>query len=70
MAKVCLYLVQVCGEFVGVSAGTVFDTILDGGYRKTWDENVIEDYEMCRLDDCNDLGYYSSKPWYTYFVKV
>lgn len=52
---------QVRGEFPGVSAGTAFDSILDGGYRKIWDENLIEDYELCRLDDCNDVGYYSSK---------
>ena len=52
---------QVVGEFPGVSAESTFDAILDGGYRKVWDENVIEDYEHCRLDDCNDLGYYSSE---------
>lgn len=50
-----------CGEFPGVSAGTAFDTILDGEYRKTWDDNMIEDYEHCRLDSWNDVGYYSSK---------
>lgn len=44
-----------------MSAGTVFDTVLDGAYRKTWDENVIEDYELGRLDEWNDVGYYSSK---------
>jgi len=48
------------GEF-DVSADTFFDTILDGGYRRTWDENVIEDYDICRLDDNNDVGYYSSE---------
>ena len=53
---------QICGEFVGVSAGTAFDALLDGDYRKSWDENVIDDYEVGRLDDCNDVGYYSSKP--------
>lgn len=57
----CLYDLQIVGEFKGVSAGAVFDTVLDGEYRSTWDENVIEDYEICRLDDCNDIGYYSSK---------
>ncbi len=53
--------VQIIGKFEGVSPDTVFDAILDGGYRRTWDDNVIEDYEICRLDDNNDVGYYSSK---------
>ena len=51
-------------EFHGISASTAFDTIMDGEYRKTWDENVIEDYEICRLNDWNDIGYYSSKLLY------
>ena len=54
-------LLQLRGEFLDVSAATAFDSILDGEYRKIWDENLIEDYEVCRLDDCNDVGYYSSK---------
>lgn len=49
------------GEFKGVSPGTVFDSILDGEYRRVWDENVIDDFEHCRLDDNNDVGYYSSE---------
>lgn len=49
------------GEFADVSAATAFDTILDGEYRRTWDDNVIEDYEVFRLDGYNDVGYYSSE---------
>ena len=47
--------------FKDLTAGMTFDALMDGEYRRTWDENVIEDYELCRLDDCNDIGYYSSK---------
>ena len=54
-------VMQVRGEIEGVSAGTVFDMLLDGDYRKMWDENVIEDYELCALDSTNDIGYYSRK---------
>ena len=49
------------GEFKDVSADTFFDTILDGSYRRTWDENMIDDFDICRLDDNNDVGYYSSE---------
>ena len=48
-------------EFQGISANVAFDTIMDGEYRKLWDENVIEDFEICRLNNFNDIGYYSSK---------
>ena len=48
-------------EFQGISASVAFDTIMDGEYRKLWDENVIEDFEICRLNDFDDIGYYSSK---------
>ena len=54
-------VIQVRGEIENVSAGTVFDMLLDGDYRKMWDENVIEDYELCALDSTNDVGYYSRK---------
>lgn len=48
-----------------MSAGTAFDTLLDGEYRRMWDENVIEDYELCALDGTNDIGYYSCKHSFT-----
>lgn len=54
-------LIQVRGEIEDVPAATVFDMLLDGDYRKMWDENVIEDYELCALDSTNDVGYYSRK---------
>lgn len=54
-------LIQVRGEIENVTAATVFDMLLDGEYRKMWDENVIEDYELCALDSTNDVGYYSCK---------
>ena len=53
--------IQVRGEIENVTAATVFDMLLDGEYRKMWDENVIEDYELCALDSTNDVGYYSCK---------
>lgn len=54
-------MARVIGEFPEVSAGTVFDTLLDGKYRRIWDENMIADFEYCRLDDYNDVGYYSMR---------
>ena len=57
-------------EFQGISASVAFDTIMDGEYRKLWDENVIEDFEICRLNNFNDIGYYSSKVFTYYLIRV
>ena len=55
-------------EFQGISASVAFDTVMDGEYRKLWDENVVEDFEICRLNNFNDIGYYSSKVLYTLYT--
>ena len=44
-----------------VSGETTFDVLMDGPYRKTWDDVMLQDYEPCRLDDNNDIGYYLSE---------
>lgn len=58
--ELCHWL-QVHAEFKEVLPGTFYDVIHDAKYRKTWDENVIEDHDICALDDNNDIGYYSSE---------
>ena len=39
----------------------MYDVLHDGDYRRCWDENMVDCYEICQLDRCNDIGYYSSK---------
>jgi len=39
----------------------MYDVLHDGDYRRCWDENMVECYEICQLDRYNDIGYYSSK---------
>lgn len=34
---------------------------MDGEYRKRWDEGSIVDYDICKLDGYNDIGYYASE---------
>ena len=55
-------------EFQGISASVAFDTIMDGEYRRLWDENVIDDFEICRLNNFDDIGYYSSKYNYIFIL--
>lgn len=47
--------------FEDISAAIVFDVIMDQDYRPTWDDASIRDFDICKLDGYNDIGYYASK---------
>ena len=53
--------IQVVAKFNDVSCSLMYDVLHDGDYRRCWDENMVECYEICQLDRYNDIGYYSSK---------
>lgn len=42
-----------------VSAATMYDVIHDGQYRKKWDPTMMESFDIARLSDHADVGYYS-----------
>ncbi|XP_037531688.1 START domain containing 14 [Nematolebias whitei] len=42
-----------------VSAATMYDVLHDGEYRKKWDFNMLEGYDIARLSENADVGYYS-----------
>ncbi|XP_040031569.2 START domain-containing protein 10 [Gasterosteus aculeatus] len=44
-----------------VSAETLYDVLHDTSYRKKWDSNMIETYDIGRLTANADVGYYSWK---------
>ena len=48
-------------KFSDVSCSLMYDVLHDGDYRRCWDDNMVECYEICQLDRYNDIGYYSSK---------
>lgn len=42
-----------------VSAATMYDVLHDGQYRKQWDPTMLDSYDIARLSDHADVGYYS-----------
>ncbi|KAG8341688.1 START domain [Trypanosoma vivax] len=59
-----LKVVRVRREMPQVSCEDLYDTLHDSTYRKTWDDNMIEGYNIAVLNRHNDIGYYAVKlPW-------
>lgn len=46
-------------ECCDVPAETLYDVLHDIEYRKKWDSNVIETFDIARLTVNADVGYYS-----------
>uniref|UniRef100_A0A3Q3Q1E8 START domain-containing protein 10 n=1 Tax=Monopterus albus TaxID=43700 RepID=A0A3Q3Q1E8_MONAL len=44
-----------------VTAATLYDVLHDTGYRRKWDTNMIDTYDIGRLTVNADVGYYSWK---------
>ena len=42
-----------------VTAETLYDVLHDTSYRKKWDTNMIDTYDIGRLTANADVGYYS-----------
>lgn len=42
-----------------VSAATMYDVLHDNQYRRDWDPNVEDSYDIARLSSNADVGYYS-----------
>ncbi|KAK3576084.1 hypothetical protein CHS0354_014088 [Potamilus streckersoni] len=54
-------MVKVRTVFDDVEAETLYDVLHDPDYRKTWDQSMLEGYEICALNPNNDIGYYALK---------
>lgn len=42
-----------------VSAATMYDVLHDNRYRRDWDPNMEDSYDIARLSANADVGYYS-----------
>ncbi|KEG13748.1 hypothetical protein DQ04_00811080 [Trypanosoma grayi] len=59
-----LNIVRVRREMKGIPCEDLYDNLHDAKYRESWDENMIEGYNIVKLNPHNDIGYYSAKfPW-------
>ena len=50
---------QVVGEMNDVSAATVYDVLNDPDYRRKWDHNMHEGFDICQISSNSDIGYYA-----------
>jgi len=56
-----LNLVKVIAKFPTVPPAVMYDALHDPDFRKSWDTNMLEGYNLCQLDARNDIGYYAAK---------
>ncbi|XP_046563160.1 START domain-containing protein 10-like [Haliotis rubra] len=52
-------MVKVRTIFDDIDAATLYDVLHDPLYRKTWDQTMLEGYEICVINPFNDIGYYA-----------
>jgi hypothetical protein len=54
-------MVKIQGVYADVTAETLYDVLHDPNYRKSWDPQIIDGYDICRIGPNSDVGYYSMK---------
>lgn len=55
--SVCVFQMRmVCKD---VTAETLYDVLQDTSYRRKWDSNMIDTYDIGRLTVNADVGYYA-----------
>lgn len=52
-------VIKIKAEFNDVNGNILYDVLHDGDYRSTWDDRMIEGYEICYVTLNSDIGYYS-----------
>lgn len=54
-------MIKICTHFEDVPLDVLYDALHDSEYRKLWDNNMVEEYGLCKLDSNCDVGYYAVK---------
>jgi hypothetical protein len=56
-----LNIVKVNCFYKAVDPSSMYDALHDPQFRKSWDSNMIEGFNLVQLDARNDIGYYAAK---------
>ena len=55
-------MIQIVAAFDNVEPSVMYDALEDPAYRLYWDEAVLSDITVCRIEGCNsDICYYASE---------
>jgi len=54
-------IVKIWAHMPTVDAEVLYDVIHDPDFRATWDDHMVEGYNIQQIDATNDVGYYSAK---------
>ena len=57
-------IVRATVEWDDINPETLFNTIHDNDYRKTWDKKMVGGHKILQLDQRNDIGYYAVQPYW------
>ncbi|KAL5271389.1 hypothetical protein ACHWQZ_G001882 [Mnemiopsis leidyi] len=52
-------MIKLAVDFDDITALTLYDVLHDPDFRPIWDESMIEGLDIYKIDDFNDIGYYS-----------
>jgi len=54
-------IVKIWAHFESVEPLLLYDVLHDPEFRTTWDDHMVEGYNLQQIDPNNDVGYYSAK---------
>jgi len=54
-------IVRIWAHFPTIDADVLYDVLHDPEFRTTWDDHMVEGYNIQQIDPTNDVGYYSAK---------
>jgi len=54
-------ILKIWAHFKSVDPLLLYDVLHDPEYRTTWDDHMVEGYNIQQIDANNDVGYYSAK---------
>jgi len=63
--KSSINIIKIWAHFKNTDPLVLYDVLHDPEYRVTWDDHMVEGYNIQQIDANNDVGYYSAKGMFT-----